>query len=126
VAYNSAIDMSLRRIGYLETDLATADVAQAQILSYIALLNFYALKRFQRLLSIRVDVKVGQNTLDAQRSQAFNAVSKLAEEAKAELLSLGISLTGPNFEMGRINLDYNEPGLTGALAGLDDFLWGGF
>jgi len=123
VAYSAAIDMSLRQLGISETDLPTADVAQADILKYLALLNYYALKRFQRLLSIRVDVKIGQNTLDASRSQAFNAVSQLLDQAHEELLSLGLDIRGTGFEMGRINLDYNEPGLTGVLAGFDDFFW---
>jgi hypothetical protein len=123
VAYNAAIDMSLRQLGVQETDLPSADIPQAQVLSYIALLNYYALKRFQRVLSLRHDVKMGNGALDASRSQAFGAVSRLLETATEELLSLGISLQGVGFELGRINLDYNEPGPTGDLAGLDSFWW---
>ena len=109
-AYNTATDMSLRWLGYQETDLATADVMQADVLKYLALLNYFALKRFQRLLSIRVDVKFGKQEMDATRSQAFNAVSKLLAEAEEELEGLGISIKN-NFEFGRVTLDFQEPSL---------------
>lgn len=123
IAYAAAIDMSLRQLGYAETDLSTADVDQANVLNYIALLHYYALKRFKRLLSIKYDVKLASNAIDAARSQIFRAVSSMLDDAEQELLSLGISLQGTGFEMGRINLDYNEPGFTGDLAGLDSFWW---
>src|SRR6267154_4393762 len=89
VAYNTAIDMSLRWLDVAETALATADVAQDNVLKYIALLNYFTLKRFQRLLAIRTDVKIANRALDVSRSQAFNAVSKLLDSAEQELEGLG-------------------------------------
>lgn len=109
-AYNTAIDMSLRWLDYAETDLATADVTQANVLKYIGLLNYFALKRFQRLLAIRTDVKIANRALDVSRSQAFTAVSKLLDTAEQDLEGLGISIKN-SFEMGRVTLDFQEPSL---------------
>jgi len=110
-AYNTAIDMSLRLLGIQETDLSTADVDQSKVIAYLALLDYYALKRFERMLSIKFDVNVGNNTVFAYRSQAFKAVQQLAQDAEERLLKLGYDVGGgPSFQMGQINLDYNEPG----------------
>lgn len=110
-AYNAAIDMSLRQLGTQETDLATASVDQINIIKYLALLNYYALKRFARMLAIKYDVAVGSGAVDAKRSQAFNHVSALLQDAEEQLLKLGIDVGGgPSFQLGSINLDYNEPG----------------
>jgi hypothetical protein len=114
-AYDTAIDMSLRWLDVAETDLAAADVAQANVLKYLALLNYFALKRFQRLLSIRTDVKIANRALDVSRSQAFSAVSKLLEQAEEELEGLGISIKN-SFEMGRVTLDFQEPSLPNEFA----------
>jgi hypothetical protein len=115
-AYNTAIDMSLRYLDVSESDLATYDVVQDDILKYIALLNYFALKRFQRLLSIRTDVKLAKQELDVSRSQAFNAVSKLLSQAEQNLLSFGISMSGQDFELGRLTLDFQEPSLPAEFA----------
>jgi hypothetical protein len=110
-AYSVAVDMSLRQLGVQETDLQTTDIAQPQIIAYLALLDYYALKRFERMLSIKFDVNVGNNTVFAYRSQAFKAVQQLVQDAEERLLKLGYDVGGgPSFQMGRINLDYNEPG----------------
>jgi hypothetical protein len=121
-AYDTVIDMSLRYLGVQEEDLSAAVVAQADITKYIALLNYFALKRFLRVLAIRFDVSVGKGALNAQRSQAYQAVSALLKDAEEELLKLGIDLGGgPSFQMGRINLDFNEPGWRGEEWGYGDF-----
>jgi hypothetical protein len=117
-AYGTAIDMSLRQCGFAESALATADVAQADTLKYLACLNYYALARFAKLLSIRFDVAAGSGAINAQRSQAFKAVSALKEQAATELLQYGINVGGlQSFELGHIQLDTNEPGIPGEFAG---------
>lgn len=110
-AYSTAIDNSLRKLGFVEEDLPTADVVQADVQKYIKLLEYFALKRFSRVLSIRFDAEVGQKAVVASRSQAFKMVEQLIEEARSELAVLGIVVGGDNnaFEMGRINLDFIEP-----------------
>lgn len=114
-AYSTAIDNSLRKLGVVEEDLATADVVQADIQKYLKLLEYFALKRFERLLAVRFDAEVGQKAVVASRSQAFKMVQQLVEEARSELAVLGVVVGGDNktFEMGRINLDFLEPSKLG-------------
>jgi hypothetical protein len=109
-AYNTAIDNSLRKLGFAEEDLQTADVTQADIQKFIKLLEYFSLKRFSRLLSLRFDVEAGNKAIVATRSQAFQHVERLVQEAIGELAILGIIVGGSSFfEMGRIELDFNEP-----------------
>jgi hypothetical protein len=109
-AYNTALDMALRQLGFQETDLATADVAQADVIKYIALLNYYALKRFVRLFAVRFDVSL-PGPVGAKRSQAFEQVKQLYAEAEAEVINLGFNVGAGGFELGRLTLDFNEPSL---------------
>ncbi|HEX3642873.1 MAG TPA: hypothetical protein VHV10_16430 [Ktedonobacteraceae bacterium] len=109
-AYSAAIDMSLRQLGYQESDLATADVIQSNVLKYIALLNYYALKRFSTLLSIKFDVKAGSGAVEAARSQAFKMVATLMEQAAEELTQYGIFVgSSQGFQIGTMTLDFQEP-----------------
>ncbi|MBA2678278.1 MAG: hypothetical protein H0U76_07795 [Ktedonobacteraceae bacterium] len=123
-AYNTAIDMSLRHLGTQETDLATATVDQAHILPFLALLTYYALKRFARLLAIRFDVAVGNGAVDAKRSQAYKMIQEQIKDAEQQLIKLGYDVGGsPSFQVGRINLDFNEPGWTGEYGYADFYGW---
>lgn len=109
-AYDTAIDNSLRKLNFAETDLPSANVAQADIQKFIKLLEYFALKRFSRLLSLRFDVEAGNKSIVATRSQAFQHVERLIQEAVGELAVLGIIVGGSSyFELGRINLDFLEP-----------------
>jgi len=109
-AYNTAIDNALRKLGFVETDLPTAVVVQADTQKFIKLLEYFSLKRFSRLLSLRFDVKAGNGAVDATRSQAFKQVERLVQESVNELAVLGVIVGGSTFfEMGRIELDFNEP-----------------
>lgn len=119
-AYNTAIDMALRQLSVAETDLSTYDVAQADTLKYLALLNYYALSRFARLLSIQFDVKAGQGAIEASRSQAFKAVMQLKDEAAKELLQYGVKVgasSGAGMQFGRLNLGFLEPPCADEFAG---------
>ena len=110
-AYNTAIDNSLRQLGYVEADLSTADVAQTDITKYLALLEYFALKRFVRLLSTRVSVSL-PGPASAQRNQAFSQVQSLLNAAREDLADMGIDPGGASsFEFGRLNLDFLEPDL---------------
>jgi len=112
-AYSVAMDMSLRQLGYAETALSSADVPQADVLKYIALLNYYALNRFAKLLSIRVDTAAGNGAINTKDSQAFAQVKQLMGMAAQECASLGIDVGGVGaYRMGRINLDFLEPSTT--------------
>ena len=89
-AYNGAIDMSLRQLAYEESALATADVVQANILKYLACLNYYALDRFVTLFVLRFDVKAGSGAIEATRSQISNHAVALKNLAALELSQFGI------------------------------------
>jgi len=111
-AYNGAIDMSLRQLGVQESDLATTDVEQSNVLKYLVLLRYYALDRFADLLSIQFDVEVGQKAVVAARSQAFKAVMTLKEQAADELAQYGIFVgSSQGFQLGRMTLDFQEPSI---------------
>lgn len=108
-AYNGAVDMSLRQMSVPESSLASYDVAQADVMKYLALLAYYALDRFSILLAIQFDVKAGQGAIEAARSQAFDRVAALKAMAAADLTKYGIGVGGvESMGMGYINLDYLE------------------
>jgi hypothetical protein len=109
-AYSAAIDMSLRQLGYQESDLASADVVQSDVLKYIACLNYYVLKRFSTLYSILFDVKAGKGAIDAARSQSYHQLRALLKEAESELVQYGIFVgSAQGFQVGRMTLDILEP-----------------
>jgi hypothetical protein len=110
-AYTTAIDMSLRLLDYGELDLASADVNQANVLKYLALLDYFALDRFAKLLSIQYDVTL-PGPLQAARSQAFKNVMMLKTQAEMRLATLGIDIgasSGSSMKIGRLTLDFLEP-----------------
>lgn len=110
-AYNVAIDNSLRYLSFAEVDLATADVAQADVRKYLALLEYYALKRFLRLLSLRYDVKAGNGAIEAMRSQPYRQVKELLDDAEATCQTLGLNIGAPvpAVQPFRLQLDFLEP-----------------
>lgn len=117
-AYGTAVDMSLRQISNAGVqsfdDLSTAIVDSVHDLDYIALMNYYALKRFVRLFSLQFDVAVGSGAVDAKRSQIFKQMQSLLEDAEQECLKLGFNLGGgQSFQMGYLDLDFNESGWKG-------------
>ncbi|SRR6266571_1912199 len=109
-AYNTAIDNSLRHLNYLETDIPTANVDQTNVIKYLALLEYFTLKRFMRLYSLKYNVSAGNKAVEASRAQAFSQMRSLLGQAEADLARLGIPLGGvASFEMGRITTDILEP-----------------
>jgi len=111
-AYSAVIDSALRKLGIAEAAIATADVGEEDSPAYMALLDYYALRRFARLYATRVNVSVG-GALSTNRAQAFDQTKKLADEAAALCAALGypVDAAGTNAEMslGFLNLDFLEP-----------------
>jgi hypothetical protein len=110
-AYDTAIDMSLRLLDYDESDLASADVDQINVVKYLALLDYFALDRFAKLLSVQYDVTL-PGPLQAARSQAFKNVMTLKAQAEMRLATIGIDIgtsSGASFKLGRLTLDFLEP-----------------
>jgi len=116
-AYNTAIDQSLRGLGYVESDIGTADTSDTQVTGYLALLDFYALTRFNRIFALRMNVTIS-GSVQAEQSQMFRQVNRLLDTAEKRLESLGLSQK-EQVVMGRVTLDFLEPGWAG------DPSWGG-
>jgi len=106
-AYGVVLDQSLRALGYQESDLATATVDQAHVVSYLALCDYYALSRFAKFFATRMDVSVAPN-ISAKHSQVATHVNTLLKNAEKRLMQLGV---GPieQFQTGRFTLDFLEP-----------------
>ena len=117
-AYNTAIDMSMRYLGVAETDLQTTDIAQNTVLVYIALMNYFALLRIQRIFSLRFDVVVA-GAINAKRSQLFDHLKQLLQDAADQCNDLGIPIGSGGFSLGRVELDYLEPGKVT----YEEFIW---
>ena len=111
-AYASVIDTSLRKLGYAESALATADVPGEDMEAYCALLDYYALRRFVRAYAPRTNVSVG-SSMNVQRAQAFEQAKRLADEAAALCAALGYPVdaagTTASMTLGFLNLDFLEP-----------------
>ncbi len=116
-AYNTAIDQSLRGLGYVESDIGTADTTSAQVTGYLALLDFYALTRFNRIFALRMNVNIS-GSVQAEQSQMFRQVKVLLDQAEKRLAGLGLG-NQEQVTMGRVTLDFLEPGWAG------DPSWGG-
>lgn len=109
-AYSVATDMALRQLGYAEAALSSTDVPQADVLKYIALLNYYALNRFSKLFARNNDTAAGSGAISTKDSQIFDQIMRLQAMAASELTSYDISVGGmQSYGMGRINLDILEP-----------------
>ena len=117
-AYNNAIDMSMRYLGVAETDLQTTDVSQTSVLVYIALMNYFALLRIQRIFSLRFDVIVA-GAINAKRSQLFAQMKELLADAEQQCANLGVPIGSGAFSLGRVELDYLEPGKVT----YEEFIW---
>jgi hypothetical protein len=108
-AYSNVVDAALRKLGYAETGLLSADESGD---AYLALLNFYVLRRFVRALATRVDTNVN-GALSLSRSQGYKQVKALADEAAVECAALGYPVDGAGhaqaMSVGRFNLDFLEP-----------------
>lgn len=115
-AYTTAIDMALRQLGVAETALPTYDVPQAQVMAYLVLLRYHALRRYASAFSMRVQVSV-PGPASALRQQSFQQVNTLLQQAQQDLIALGVDLGNANsFQIGRLNLDFEEPSVTGEYA----------
>jgi hypothetical protein len=107
--YQTVIDNSLRGMGVEEADLSAA-VVEIDVEDYLALLDYYALRRFWRILSTRADIEV--DGVPIKRSQYFAQVKELLNDAAQIVASKGLvpdAVGSDGFEMGYINLDYLEP-----------------
>lgn len=105
--YGADVDNALRKLGKTESELAAATVADGTRDDYFALAEYYAARRFWRLLSDRVNMKVDDSQYDYRYLVAN--VEKIANEAKAQCVALGYDVQGGGWSAGWLNLDFLEP-----------------
>lgn len=113
VGYGADIDQALRKLSYVESDIATAIVAADYRDVYFALADYYALRRFARLLATKVDI--GQaHVREGDRNRVFDNVLKLLEMAETTIEEYGYSVgSGSGWELARLTLDFLEPDVSG-------------
>lgn len=103
--FKVAIDSALRNLSYAEADLETADET-VKVSDYLFLLDYYALRKLVRQLSMRSQYQVdGQQYYDQQLFAQAKAMLDAAEKA---VKSLGYNVNGGIF-VATYNLDFLEP-----------------
>ena len=107
--FGPALDQALRKIGgTAEADLAAATVADATVPAFLALAEYYALRRFARALATRVDF--GAPTVEGDRPRIFQHISRLIVMAREECAAQGYPLDGSEiWSYTSLQLDYIEP-----------------
>jgi hypothetical protein len=105
--YDPAIDQALRALGVAQVALPTAAVTDDQTPDALALAEYYSLLRFARALTQQVDLQAQAPRLAKKRSQFFDHVHLLLQDARAELLSRGY--LGQGWDIQRLELDFLEP-----------------
>ncbi len=105
--YGPALDAALRTLGYSESELESADVADGDVPAFLALLDYYLLKLFLPRLAPAVDIAEGQGAIDKKRSQMVREARNLMLDAKAEARSYGY-LAG-DVQLGSITTNWIEP-----------------
>jgi hypothetical protein len=106
--YGPDIDQAFRQLETDEDDLATASATQAQIPAFVALCEYYALRRFARRLALRADIKAG--TMAKGLGKQADTLQALMAEAAQRAAGLGYPVDGAAaWSIGQINLDYIEP-----------------
>lgn len=105
--YGPDIDQALRDLGET-TSLDTVTLTDAQAPAAFALAEYYALRRFERQMALKVDVQAG--SLSQKNGTVPSTLRSLTEEAKDRASALGYVPGGSNFwTYGQLNLDYIEP-----------------
>lgn len=106
--YGPDIDQALRQLGESEAGLAAATVADAYAPAFLALAEYYALRRFGRQLALSADLSSG--TMSKKASQRSATIKALTAEAAERAAGMGYPVGGAAaWGTGLLNLDYLEP-----------------
>lgn len=107
-AYGGDVSQALRRLGVAESQLSTVEVVDANRGAFLALAEYYALRRFSRKLALKVDSTLGP--MSEKSSGIFSQVEKLMKEAAGEAAGFGYPVdASPAWSLGILSLDYIEP-----------------
>lgn len=104
--YDPDIDNTFRKLGTLESDLATATLADSDRTIGFALAEYYAARRIYRQLASRINVTVDGSQFSYQYT--LQAAKTLMDEAEKLCATLGVDVTGIGMGMGYLNLDFLE------------------
>lgn len=91
--YGADIDNALRKLDKTEDELTTATVEDEDRGDYFALAEYYAARRFQRLLGPRVNVKVDDSQFDYR--YMFENINATLEDAAKVCAALGYDVLPP-------------------------------
>jgi hypothetical protein len=106
IGYRPDVDNALRRLGAVESDLATATVDDADRNAFFALAEYYAARRFWRQCSDRANFKVGQSSFDFQH--LLKNLKMVLDDAAARAADEGYPVTSSGWESGYMNMDWIE------------------
>lgn len=101
------IDDALRRLGYAEVDLATAEVEDVRRNAVFALASYYAARRLWRQLSDRVNIKVDDSTFDYKNVVA--SVQQIMQDAARACRVEGFDVSSSGWAAVDLNLGWAEP-----------------
>jgi hypothetical protein len=104
--YSSDIDNALRKLGKTESELATAEVEDGDRDALFTLAEYYAARRFWRLLSDRVNTNTGITSYNF--TAQLNNIEKLVADAQRRCEALGYDVSGSGWSAGWLNLDWAE------------------
>lgn len=86
--YGRDMELAANKMSKTSTDVPGLDVEQYNI--FLMLAEYFALRRFARLLATRVDT--GSYAVEGDREEIFKNVLRLLQEVEAHLLQLGFNL----------------------------------
>lgn len=102
--FEQVINNALRETGIAKASWNTAVVSEDDEAQFTAFLEFYALRRFTKLLAQNINVTTNGTT--AGLKGAFDNVKALLEMATAEVKRYGF---GGGFSLAYADLDFIEP-----------------
>ena len=104
--YGPDISNALRKLGKLESELASATVVDASRDSYFALAEYYAALRIWRQLGHLVNIKTDDSTFDYKH--LLPNAKQVLDDAAAVCAALGYDVSASGWTMGYLNLDWIE------------------
>lgn len=104
------IDAALRRLGTAQADLAAATVTDANAVAFLALCEYFALRRISRKLASYTEWRAGD--VVGKENQVFEQVKAMMAEAAEQCAGLGYPMDGtPAWGVSSFTLDFIEPGV---------------
>lgn len=107
-ALKEPIDDALLATGTDYADLASATVANADVVGFRLVLDYTGVLRCYRAIAHRVDVQLDGPQMSKTRSQAVRQLEKLVDDAR-KAAEPHMSAASSDWGFGTIDLDFIEP-----------------